>query len=197
VTNANSPYIVISKNNIICTDNSQPLGFISGFSNPLMSDNITGFALIGTNIYVVFIPTLIGASDWVLINLVIMYSPLIPQCNNSQAMNVFVTSVSWNITTNSQYTYLIGIQNIDTQFLYGTTYLANTTFKDQIGANFTLGVITIDNSCFQTVAQSYYYPLATLQPWQIGIIVAGCVIFLIIVGVTIFCVLKRNKLQVD
>jgi hypothetical protein len=87
--------------------------FLTGFSNPIMSDNMNCFGVLTTNMYIIYLITPIGLSDWITVNFVIMTSPIIPQCSNSQTITNAYQTASWNITTNSQYTYVFGIETID------------------------------------------------------------------------------------
>ena len=73
----------------------------------------------------------------------------------------------------------------------GRADLTTNTFYVEAGGDIDVLLISIDQQCFETVK----YPIQPLDAWKIVLISIGCLIFLALVGLLVYFIIKKKREQ--
>lgn len=169
-----------------------PYVFFNGFSNTVIVQCVQVSGNVGTFTYPLSIAVGGGCpaqgAQWVTFYLMLMKSPLIPECNNSLA-DFRQSTTNWTVQKQPGFQYFFGFSGIYSINFLGKAHLDTNIFEVEPGGDFDLSMVGIDTNCFKAIK----YPDTGLQAWQIALIVVGCVLFLALIGVIVFLVIRAKR----
>lgn len=184
---ANTTYTSTKKLNFSGTGSVQPYIFINGFSRGFMTQCALIYGNNGSFVYDIEFACGTAGTDWVSFSLMLTKSPLIPECTNSVIESRSSVRSNWTTQKQPDFQYFYGIQGIYADGKLGRTYLDRNLFEVETGGDFDVGLLSIDMKCF---AEAYY---PSMPAWQIAVIVISCVLFLVLVGLAIFFIIKAKR----
>jgi hypothetical protein len=165
----------------------EPYIFINGFSSGSMTRCLLIYG--NPNSFVYDVETTCGTTgtDWVSFNIMLTKSPLIDQCKSSIIESRTNVTTNWTTQKQQNFLYFYGIQGIYMDGKLGRAHLDTNIFEVESGGDFDVGLLSIDLLCFAEAA----YP--TLAAWKIALIVVGCVLFVVLIGLIIFFAIKAKR----
>jgi hypothetical protein len=170
-----------------------PYVFLSGFSKLIMLQCVIVLGNTGTFTYPLTFATGCPAAntEWITFYLMLMSNPLIPQCNQSLTDYRDPLNADWTVQKQSNFIYFFGFGGIYSNGILGKANLDTNVFEVSPGGDFSVSMIAIDTACFKEVK---FPNLNTgLQVWQIALIAVGSVLFVALIGVIIFLVIRAKR----